>query len=132
MGTPVAPTQSRRPRGITVIALLMILFGLAEVATGFSHTFAGLVTSEGDVATAVGAALGGCYFIGGVLLLIGRRWAAALAIGLLCLDVLGRIAMVLTGLYPLDSFRQTFAIVVGTALAALFAVYVGWRWRYFR
>ncbi len=132
MSTPAAPANSRRPWGITVIALLMILFGLAEVATGFSHTFFGLVTSEGDVATAVGAALGGCYFVGGILLLTGRKWAAALAIGLLCIDVLGRIAMRVTGLYPMVSFRQTFAIFAGTAIAAFFAVYVGRHWGFFK
>jgi hypothetical protein len=40
--------------------------------------------------------------------------------------------MVLAGLYPLSSFSQTFAIVVGTAIAAFFAMYIGSRWKSFR
>jgi hypothetical protein len=115
-----------------LVAILMILFGLAEVVTAFTHSFFGLTTSQAVLSTVIGAALGGCYFVGGLLLLTGRRWAATLAIVLLCIDVLGRFAMVLTGLYPLDSSRQTFGIVAGTAIAALFAIYVATQRNSFR
>jgi hypothetical protein len=33
-----------RPRGITIAALLMILFGLSEVLTAFTHDFLGIST----------------------------------------------------------------------------------------
>src|SRR5512140_3216036 len=122
------PTQrvgsQARPLGITVVAVLMILFGLAEVITGFRHEFFGLTTTQVLISTILGAALGLFYFIGGLLILTRKRWAALGAIVLLCGDVIGRIAMAATGLYPLSSFTQTFAIVVGTAIAALFAVYI--------
>jgi hypothetical protein len=36
------PHQTR-PLGITVVAVLMIVFGLAEVATGFTHDFLGII-----------------------------------------------------------------------------------------
>jgi hypothetical protein len=120
------------PLGILVVAALMILFGLAELVTAFTHSFFGLTTSEAALSTAIGAALGACYFAGGLVLLTGRRWAAVLAVALLCVDVIGRIAMVVAGLYPLDSFRQTFAIVAGTTIAAFFAVYVGSRRKAFK
>ena len=45
--------------------------------------------------------------------------------------MLGRIGMVLAGLYPLNSFKQTFAIVVGTAIALFFAIYVALKLKYF-
>ena len=32
-----------RPWGIVIVAVLMILFGLAEIATGLTHNFLGLV-----------------------------------------------------------------------------------------
>ena len=57
-----------------------------------------------------------------------KKWAAALAIVLLIADIIGRIALVMAGLYPVDSFEQTFAIVMGTAIAAIFAIYIGWKW----
>jgi len=31
--------NANRPLGITIVAILMILFGLAEAATGFTHNF---------------------------------------------------------------------------------------------
>jgi hypothetical protein len=34
------------PFGIAVVAMLMILFGLAEVVTGFTHDFFGISTSQ--------------------------------------------------------------------------------------
>jgi hypothetical protein len=108
------------------------VFGLAEVVAGFTHQFFGLTTTQISISTYVGAALGLFYFTGGLLLLIKKSWAAVLALGLLCGDVLGRIAMVIFGLYPVNSFRQTFGIVVGTAIAAFFAIYIGLKLRSFR
>src|SRR5512135_1484238 len=101
------------PISLIIIAGLMIVFGLAEVVTGFTHQFFGLTTSQADWATTLGVALGLFYFVGGILVLTKWKWAAIIAIVLLCGDVIGRIGMVIYGLYPLNSFRQTFGIVVG-------------------
>ena len=120
-------TRKFRFSGLGIVGVLMILFGLAEVATGFTHRFFGLTTAQADAATYLGVALGLFYFAGGLLLLSGRRTAAIIAILLLAGDVLGRIVLVISGLYPLDSIRQTIGIVVGTAIAAFFAIYVGLR-----
>ncbi len=120
------------PRSLLVIAVLMVLFGLAEIVTSFTHSFFGLTTSQVLFSTVLGVILGACYLASGLLLFTGSRWAATVAIFLLCVDVIGRIAMVLTGLYPLGSFRQGFAIVVGTALAACFAAYIAVRRKSFR
>ena len=126
-------TGAARQQGLTVIAILMILFGLAEVFTGFTHRFVGLVTAQASFATYLGVALGVCYFTAGLLILTrSKRWAAILAIILLCADVVGRIVMILWGLYPVNSFLQTFAIVIGTSLAAFFAIYVALKLKFFR
>ena len=120
-------------RGITIVAVLMIIFGLAEVATGFTHNFLGLVsTAEADASTYGAVIVGGFYAIGGLLVLIMKKWAAKLAEACLILVVLGRVALVITGLYPLNSLLQTTAIIIGTALAIYFAIYIGLKWRYFR
>ena len=122
----------KRPLGITIVAALMIIFGLAEVSTGFTHQFFGVHTSESAIFTYSGAAIGVFYVLAGLLTLTMRKWAAALAIILLVLDIIGRIALTVTGLYPTDSFEQIFAIVIGTAIAAIFAIYIGWMWKAFR
>ena len=135
MNTSIKDKQSARqtwPRGILIAAILMILFGIAEVRTGFTHNFVGLITSQGNIATDWGVILGTFYSLAGVLILTRRKWAAALAIALLRGDVIGRIGMVLTGLYPLNSFLQTFSIVVGTVIAAFFAFYIGLKWKFFK
>jgi len=120
------------PLGLIIVAALMIVFGLAEVATGFTHQFFGLTTAQVDTSTYLGIALGLFYLAGGILVLTRKRWAAIIAIVLLAGDVAGRIAMVVFGLYPVDSFRQTFGIVVGTAIAAFFAVYIGLKLKSFQ
>lgn len=127
MSSSFRSEQKALPRGIIVVAVLMIVFGLAELVTSFTHSFFGLTTSEALLSSVLGALLGACYMTAGMLLFWRKRWAATLAIVLLCVDVVGRIAMVLAGLYPLGSFRQAFAIVVGTALAAFFAIYIAVR-----
>lgn len=124
-------TKETRPRGVSIVAALMILFGFAEIATGFTHNFIGLITSRASISTYLGIALGMFYFIGGLLILMKKKWGAITAIVLLCGDVIGRIAMVLAGLYPVNSFVQTFAIVIGTALAIFFAIYIGLKLRFF-
>ncbi len=109
---------------ILAISILMILFGLAEVITSFTHKFFGLSTTANLLATVFGVSLGLCYVVGGVLLLTKKTWAAITAFVLLGVDILGRIAMVIFGLYPIDSFRQAFGIIAGTAIAIVFAVYI--------
>ena len=102
----------------------MILFGLAEVATGFSHHFLGLHTTEGRSASYAAAAIGLLYAIAGLLVLTMRRAALAAALVLLGIVVAGRVAMVVTGLYPMDSLQQSVGIVMGTSIAIAFAAYI--------
>jgi hypothetical protein len=121
-----------RPRTLTLIAILMILFGLAEVVTGITHQFFGVTTSQNDLATYAGIAIGLLYVLSGCFIWPMQRWGAALAMACLAADVAGRIAMVMLGLYPLDTPRQTFAIFMGTLIAVVFAIYIALRWKSFR
>jgi uncharacterized membrane protein len=113
-----------RPRGIIIVAMLMIAFGLAEVTTALTHDFFRLSIPKGMTSTYASAVIGVVYAMAGLLILSMRKRAAALAIVLLIADIIGRIAMVVTGLYPVDSFRQTFAIILGTFIVAVFAIYI--------
>ena len=124
--------KNSRPLGILIVAALMILFGAAEIVTGFTHNFIGQVsTTETTLSTWLGGALGWFYAIGGVLILTKKKGAAVAAIVLLCGDVIGRIGMVMAGLYPVNTFKQTFAIVVGTGIALFFAIYIGLKLKHF-
>jgi len=122
----------RPPAGVTAVAILMIVFGLAEVTTGFTHQFLGLSTSRDAISTWAGAAIGVCYAVAGVLVLSMRKRAAGVAIVLLVADVLGRLGMVVLGLYPLDSVRQIAAVSVGTAVVVAVGMYIGLNWAAFR
>ena len=122
-----------RPWGIIFVAVLTIIFGLAEVATGFTHNFLGLVsTTSVTLATYGAAGVGALYAIGGLLLLTMKKVAAKLTMACLVLVIAGRIVLVLTGLYPLTSFLQDISIIIGTALAIIFAIYIGLKWKSFR
>ena len=129
----IGDMNQSRPWGITLVAVLMILFGLAEVATGFTHNFLGLIsTTDVTFATYGAAGVGALYAIGGLFLLTMKKWAARLAMICLTAVILGRIALVLIGLYPLTSFLQDISIIIGTALAIIFAVYIGLKWKAFK
>jgi hypothetical protein len=125
------PVNQSRPRGITAVALLMIVFGLAEVTTGFTHRFFGLSTAQVAISTFLGAAIGVLYAVAGWLILSMKKRAAAVAIVLLIVDIAGRIGMVVAGLYPVDSFKQVLAIILGTSMVAVFAAYIGLKWSLF-
>jgi hypothetical protein len=57
------------PLGVTIVALLLIIFGIAEIGTGFSHNFFGISTSVSSIFTLLGIALGSFYAIAGLLIL---------------------------------------------------------------
>jgi hypothetical protein len=121
-----------RPVGVTIVTSLMILFGLAEVVTAFTHNFFGVTTSQAAVFTYSAAAIGVFYFVSGLLILTMKKWAAVIALVLLGADVVGRVALACTALYPTDSFKQTFAIVAGTTIAVIFAIYIGLKWSFYK
>lgn len=112
------------PLGIIIVAILMIIFGLIEVATAFTHSFLGITTSQALLFTYSAVAIGVFYILAGILILTKKRRAAWLAVILLCLDILGRVALVGAGLYPLNSPEQIFSIITGTVIAAIFAIYI--------
>jgi hypothetical protein len=121
-----------RPRGILVIALLMVVLGLAEMTTGVTRNFFGIAAGRSPAAKAAALTLGALYALAGVLLLPMKRGPAAVALALLVAIVAGRVAMVATGLFPIHSLRQVVAIAAGTSIVALFALYIAWRWPEFR
>ncbi len=57
--------EQKRPRSITIIAWLMIVFGGAELLTGLTHDFLGLKTAQGAASAYLGAAIGGLYSAAG-------------------------------------------------------------------
>jgi hypothetical protein len=109
----------------------MIVFGLAEVVTGLTHNFFGIFTAKATASAYAGVAIGACYALAGLLVLSMRRLAAALAIVLLIADIIGRAAMVATGLYPLGSWKQIFSMTLGTSIVAAFAIYIRLKWSSF-
>jgi cytochrome bd-type quinol oxidase subunit 2 len=128
----VEPASQARPWGIIIVACLMILFGLAEVVTAFTHNFFGISTSQATISSYLVATIGALYVISGLLILRMKKRAVGLAIALLGADIVGRVTMAVTGLYPTDSLKQIFSIIVGTAIVAIFAIYIGLRWKSFK
>jgi|GraSoiStandDraft_27_1057306.scaffolds.fasta_scaffold128565_3 hypothetical protein len=126
------PVNRSRPFGIIVAAAFTVLAGLAEVVTGFTHNFFGITTSSVTIFTYSAAVIGLFYLAAGLLILTMRRWAAATALVLLGADIVGRLVLVVTGLYPTDSLKNTLSVIAGTVLVALVALYIGWKWKSFR
>jgi hypothetical protein len=116
---------------ITTVAILMILFGLAEIVTGFTHNFFGVSTTRSTFSACANAGVGALYAVAGILILSMTKRCVAIALGCLALDVVGRIALVVTGLFPINAFRQTGAMVAGTIIVIIFAAYIGSKWKQF-
>ena len=118
--------------GLPGIPVLMILFGVAEALAALTHHFFGVRIAEDHIASYAGAAIGTLYAVAGLLVLTMRKFAVAAAIVLLVLVIAGRIAMLLAGLYVIDTTKQILALSGGTAIAAGFAVHIGLQWHRFR
>jgi hypothetical protein len=102
----------------------MVVFGFAEIVTGFRHNFFALHTAQGVASAGVGSTIGALYALAGLFLLTMKRRMAIFAILLLIVVIAGRIFMVATNLYPIETFRQAAGISLGTAIAAGFTVYI--------
>jgi hypothetical protein len=89
-------------------------------------------TTQGVTSAYIGAIIGALYAAAGFIIFTRSRYKALLAIALLVVVIAGRITMVMSGLYPFETFRQTGAIVLGTSIAAGFAIYIGIRMSVFR
>jgi hypothetical protein len=50
------PASQRRHSGLTIVGVLLILFGAAEVITAFTHKFFGISTALGAVSAVLAAA----------------------------------------------------------------------------
>ena len=61
----------------------MILFGAAEVITGFTHRFFGISTALSAISTFLASGIGTLYALAGLLILTMQKWAAALALACL-------------------------------------------------
>jgi len=121
-----------RPWGIIIVAVFTIIAGLAEVVTGFTHNFFGITASSVTIFTYSSIAIGVFYAATGFLILTMKKWAAVLAITLLGADIVGRAALVVTGLYPTNSLKNTLSIIAGTIIVAIVVLYIGWKWKSFR
>jgi hypothetical protein len=130
--TSIEPVNRDRPLGIIIVAVFTILAGGAEVVTGFTLNFFGITTSSIAIFTYSSAVIGVFYVAAGFLILTMRKWAAALAIVLLGADIVGRIVLVLTSLYPTASLKNTLSIIAGTIIVVIVALYIGWQWKSFR
>jgi len=117
--------STKRSVGITAVAVLMIIFGIAEIATGLTHSFLGILsTSNATLSTYGAVAVGSIYAIGGLLLLTMRKREAKLALVCLLFVIIGRASLVAMGLYPLNSLLQNASIIIGTGLAVIFLIYI--------
>ena len=114
-----------------VVPVLMILFGLAEAFAALNHHSFDVRLADQDIASSAGAAIGILYAAAGLLVLTMKKFAAAGAIVLLVLVIAGRIALLLAGLYPIDTAKQIVALSAGTAIAAGLTVYIGLQWHRF-
>jgi hypothetical protein len=110
----------------------MILFGAAEVVTSFTGNFLGVITTTTSItSTLVGALAGSLYVVGGLFTLTMKRWGAALGIACIGGEILGRLYLVESGLFPLNA-TNAGSIVAGTVIALVFGAYIALRWRSFR
>ena len=103
----------------------MVVFGLAEIVTGFTGNFVNLLTLTPNIISTYSAVIiGTIYAIGGLFLITMKKQNAKYALDCLYVVIAGRVLVVLTGLYPLNSVLQVLGIIVGTGLAVIFALYV--------
>lgn len=116
----------RRPRGVLIVAVIVIVFGLGEVWVGWSGNYLGILSTRLPTSAAT-VVVGLFYVLGGVALLVTRRtWGTVLSLTFIGLEVLGRIYLVLVGVAPRKG-ADFFKIIVGGVIAVGFMLYISSR-----
>ena len=132
MSRTAGTQRAIRPKGIVVAGLLMVIFGIAEVATGFTgRFFGGISVTTSTEYTVAAAASGACYSLAGLSVLTMRKLGAGLSILFICAELLGRIYLVSAGLYPLSGIDES-SFIAGSIIALIFILFIGLRWKSFR
>lgn len=116
----------RRPKGVLIVAAIVIVFGLGEVWVGWKGNYLNILSTRLP-ASAATAVVGLFYILGGAALLFTRRtWGTVVSLIFIAAEVLGRVYLVLTGIAP-RAGQDFFKIVVGGLIAVGFMLYIGLR-----
>lgn len=118
--------MQRRPVGVMIVAVFAIFCGLGEIVVGVTGNYLGILSSSIEPSLSA-AVVGAFYSLGGLSLLVTRqKWGAALSIGLIAAEILGRVYLVMVGIAP-SSGIDLIKIIIGGAIALALIVYIGWR-----
>jgi len=120
-GATALPNPARRT-GINIAAVYCIFAGLSEVWVGITGNWLGLLSKplKPSFRTAV---VGACYVAAGMSLLLRNRTGRLLGIAFVLLELLGRVHLVRTGIYP-SRGPDFVKSVIGGAIAVLTVVYL--------
>jgi hypothetical protein len=114
----------RRPKGVIVVAILVIVFGLGEIWVGLFGNYLGILSKSMHPSVATGI-VGAFYSLAGVALLITRRaWGTFLSLFFIGAEVLGRVYLVAIGVAPSHG-ADLCKIVIGGIIAIGFMAYIG-------
>jgi hypothetical protein len=125
------PIEMNRTRhfGITIVAIFAIVAGIGEVIVGFTGNYLGILATPITPAFST-VVVGAFYSLGGLSLLTMKKWGAALGIGFIGAEILGRVYLVVTGIAPSNGF-DAVKVVIGGAIAFAVILYVGSQWKKF-
>ncbi len=112
-------------RKIVILAFILIAYGVVEILVGLYFTHEYFV--QGAYIYLI-SALDVLYFVSGALLLTMRKQTAKVVVGLLACEMVGRLTLIGTGIYPFTTVGPGIAMVLGTAIAGGFAFYVWTQW----
>ncbi|MEM2957676.1 MAG: hypothetical protein QW261_05290, partial [Candidatus Jordarchaeaceae archaeon] len=89
--------MSERPTGVTILAILMILYGILTLVGGFLIGMAGATPFLGiSITVFIYVIWGIIYLVGGLGLLSLKEWARILAIIINVLGLIGGIILTIT------------------------------------
>jgi hypothetical protein len=124
---------TRAQRGLRLVAVVAVLFGLASMASGWGVLFGGGAQAAGRYVPFIvwfNFLAGFCYVAAGVGLWRGRRWSASLATAL---AVLTALAFALLGVHiALGGAFEPRTVAAMTLRTVFWAVVAALAWRALR
>ena len=110
--------KNKKALDVLIISILLIILGTGETFTSVLNS----IKNYTGLDFLISISLGPIYIICGIILLSQKKWALKTSITLFLINVLIRIYMLFTNLYPTDTSFFIIGYSIGMSLVCFFII----------
>ncbi len=112
--------KNKKSIDIIITSILMLIFGIGEFVVVISVS----LKDKFDLTSFFAISLGLIYIICGILLFTKNTWSIKVILFLLSLNIIIRLIMLFTKLYPTNTQTEMIGFIIGISFVLIFMIYI--------